>query len=36
MASIPLSTKAVKAVKADLTKWFDECKSSHLSEAIAY
>lgn len=36
MASIPLSTKAVKAVKADLAKWFDECKSSHLSEAIAY
>jgi len=36
MASIPLSSDAVKAVKADLTKWFDECKSGHLSEALAY
>ncbi|MCA1326396.1 hypothetical protein [Herbaspirillum sp. alder98] len=36
MASIPLSAQAVKAVKTDLTKWFDECKSAHLSEALAY
>ena len=36
MASIPLSAKAVKAVKTDLTKWFDECKSAHLTEALAH
>jgi len=36
MPSIPLSSQAVAAVKSDLTKWFDECKSSHLSEALAY
>lgn len=36
MASIPLSAQAVKSVKAYLAKLFPECRSSHLSEALAY
>jgi len=36
MSSIPLTHQAIKALKVDLTKWFDECKSAHLTEALAY
>lgn len=36
MPSIPLSFKAVDSIKDNLVTWFDECKSAHLSEALAY